>query len=120
VCYGNAAAAAEEAAPLRKQDRMYPAAARFGGFYEQKSQLTAHRSQSKGARMHEPYWGKPSAIGDSREHNYAHSPYVSPLSCLPQGNRRQFNVPVQICRRAHLHHYMYPLAVRQWLQLRVL
>jgi hypothetical protein len=26
--------------------------------------------------MHDPFWGRPTAIGDSREINYEHSPYV--------------------------------------------
>jgi len=80
-------------------------------------------TKAKVASMHEPFWGKPTAIGDSRETNYEHSPYViiALLSSRapPPLTHRPRNAPTQVRRRAHLHHDVYPLVVRKRLRLRV-
>jgi hypothetical protein len=41
----------------------------------------SHRDSYEDAAMHEPFWGKPSAISDSRETNYEHSP-CEPCRCF--------------------------------------
>ena len=93
--------------------------------------------------MHEPFWGQPSAVGDSREINYEHSPCVRPRPqrSLPRTHHhrhapraitalrptttpsvtRQLTVtrhltprrPAQIRRRARLHDHLHPVALRQ-------
>jgi hypothetical protein len=37
----------------------------------------SQRNSCQDAAMHEPFWGKPSAVSDSREKNYEHSPCES-------------------------------------------